>query len=107
MSTATDPYLYQEAKYRVTRNVLLQLTNIKCKITILTKSALVCDDIPILKNLNNVTVAFSINTLDSKFQGAMDKAYPINKRLLALRKLHKNKIRTAVFISPIFPYITN
>ena len=36
----------------------------------------------------------------------MDNASSINERLETLRKLHENGIYTILFMSPIFPYIT-
>ena len=37
----------------------------------------------------------------------MDKASSIKDRLLTLKKLHENGIYTVLFMSPIFPFITN
>lgn len=48
----------------------------------------------------------SINTLDEKFKNDMDNASSIKDRLETLQKLHENGIYTVLFMSPIFPYIT-
>lgn len=48
----------------------------------------------------------SINTLDEKFRNDMDNASSIKDRLETLKKLHENGIYTVLFMSPIFPYIT-
>lgn len=48
----------------------------------------------------------SINTLDEKFREDMDNASTIKERLHTLEELHKNGIYTVLFMSPIFPYIT-
>ena len=48
----------------------------------------------------------SINTLDENFKNDMDNASAIKERLNTLEELHKNGIHTVLFMSPIFPYIT-
>ena len=49
----------------------------------------------------------SINTLNEKFKNDMDNASSIKDRLETLQKLHENGINTVLFMSPIFPYITD
>lgn len=106
LSSVTDCYNEMEAKYQRTREILKELSNVDCQINISTKSNLIIRDIDILKKLKNVTVAMSINTLDENFKHDMDKASSIKERLETLKTLHDNGIKTIVFISPIFPYIT-
>ena len=48
----------------------------------------------------------SINTLDEKFRSDMDNASTIKERMDTLNELHNNGIYTILFMSPIFPYIT-
>ena len=48
----------------------------------------------------------SINTLDEKFRSNMDNASSIKDRFNTLQELHINGIYTVLFMSPIFPYIT-
>jgi len=64
-------------------------------------------DIEILKEFKNLTVSFSINTTNSDFQKDIDQASSIESRFRALRILNDNGIRTVLFMSPIFPYITD
>lgn len=91
----------------MTRNVLKQLKKADCLITISTKSDLILKDIDILTELKNLVVAISINTLDNDFQSDMDNASSITQRITALKELHKQGIYTVLFMSPIFPYITD
>jgi DNA repair photolyase len=107
LSSVTDCYNQIEEKYQNTREILSQLINVNCKINICTKSKLILRDLDILKKLNNVTVAMSINTLDENFKNDMDKASSIKERLETLKELHNNNIYTILFMSPIFPYITD
>lgn len=107
IGTVTDPYNPQEAQYKRTYTLLKELVGVPVSLTILTKSDLVLRDIDLLKSFANVRVGFSINTLDENFRGAMDNASSIAKRLNAMKVLHEQGIRTACFISPIFPGITD
>lgn len=106
LSSVTDCYNELEEKYCITRNILEQLQYSDCNLSISTKSKLILRDIDILKKMKNLTVSLSINTLDEKFRSDMDNASSINERLETLRKLHENGIYTILFMSPIFPYIT-
>lgn len=107
MSSVTDPYLPQEKEFQITRKVLEQLKDVDCNFSITTKSTLILRDIDLLKQFKNLIVSFSINTLDEKFKRDMDKASSIQERLSALKTLHENGIRTAIFQSPMFPFLTD
>lgn len=107
LSSVTDCYNPFEAKYQITRDVLKQLTQADCQITISTKSDLILRDIDILKELKNLIVAVSVNTLDNGFQSDMDHAGSITRRIAALQELRKQGIYTVLFLSPIFPDITD
>lgn len=106
MSSVTDCYNAYEEQYGITRKILEQLVNADCQITISTKSNLILRDIELLKSISNLKVAFSVNTLDENFRADMDKGSSIADRLYAIKKLHDAGIYTVLFMSPIFPYIT-
>lgn len=107
LGSVTDCYNQYESKYRRTRTLLQELSaSDNVKIDIVTKSDLVVEDLELLSRFDT-TVAFSINTLDEQFRSYMDSAKPIAKRIEAMKTLHSNGIKTACFISPIFPGITN
>ena len=107
LSSVTDCYNKFEEKYEITRTILKQLVNVNCKLDISTKSKLILRDLDLLKQMKNLTVSMSINTLDENFKNDMDNASSIKERLETLKKLHDNSIHTVLFMSPIFPYITN
>lgn len=107
LSSVTDCYNQYEEKYKVTRKVLEQLTKIDCELTISTKSRLILRDIDLLKQCKNLKVSVSINTLDETFRSDMDNASSISERLEILRTLHTNGIYSILFMSPIFPKITD
>lgn len=107
MSSVTDCYNELEEKYKITRNILNRLVECDCELNISTKSSLILRDLDLLKRMNNLCVSLSINTLDEKFKNDMDNASSISSRLNTLKELHENGIKTVLFMSPIFPYITD
>jgi radical SAM domain protein len=107
LSSVTDPYLSFEKEYLITRSILEEIKNSNCKLIITTKSGLILRDLDILKQIKNLTVCISINTIDERFKNDMDKASSIKERIKTLKILHENNISTVAFISPIFPYITD
>lgn len=106
LSSVTDCYNKLEEKYLITRGILEQLVDSDCYLSISTKSKLILRDIDLLKKIKNLSVSISINTLNEKFRSDMDDASTIEERLITLKKLHENGIYTVLFISPIFPYLT-
>ncbi len=107
LSSVTDCYNQFEEKYKITRGILKELINVNCYLNISTKSELILRDIDLLKQMKNLTVSMSINTLDESFKNDMDNASSIKERLDTLKTLNKNGIYTVLFMSPMFPYITN
>ena len=107
LSSVTDCYNQFEEKYELTRSILKQLVDVNCELSISTKSKLILRDLDLLKQMKNLTVSMSINTLDENFKNDMDNASSIQERLYTLKELHNNGIYTVLFMSPIFPYITN
>ena len=106
LSSVTDCYNPFEEKYKVTRKILEQLVDADCFLGIATKSNLILRDVDLLKKIKHVRVSMSINTLNENFKADMDNASSIEERLATLEKLHKQGIYTILFMSPIFPYIT-
>lgn len=106
ISSVTDCYNQYEEKYMITRKILEQLVDADCQITISTKSSLILRDLELLKKLPYLKVAFSINTLNESFRKDMDNASTIQERLKVMTVLHRAGIYTVLFMSPIFPYIT-
>ncbi len=107
IGSVTDGYNPYEEKYQRTKEFLEQMKNSQINLIITTKSDLVLRDINLIKQYPNPLVSWSINTLNNKFQQDMDEATPIKNRIKAMKKFHKEKIKTTCFISPIFPEITD
>lgn len=84
-----------------------QLVSIDCELNISTKSNLILRDIDLLKQCKNLKVSVSINTLDEQFRKDMDNASSIAERLNTLKVLHESGVYSVLFMSPIFPGITD
>lgn len=107
LSSVTDCYNPYEEKYGITRKILEQLVSIDCELGISTKSSLILRDIDLLKQCKNLKISVSINTLDEQFRKDMDNASSTSDRLNTLKKLHENGIYSVLFMSPMFPGITD
>lgn len=108
ISSVTDPYNAFEKQYRITRHILEQLQKTRAAIILITKSDLVVRDIDLIRSFENAEVAISLNSLDDTFRRHFEPRAPTAKRRLdALRQLHEAGIRTILFMSPIFPGITD
>ena len=87
-SSVTDPYLGMEVKYQLTRKCLEVLADFgyEGEIGIQTKSQLILKDVDILKILKNVSVGFTVTTLDDKVSKFLEvMAPPVSVRLKALK----------------------
>ena len=107
IGSVTDGYLPEEQTYRRTRALLEQLVDSDAKIMVCTKSDLVVRDLDLLTRMKDVTVSWSVNTLDEDFRAAMDCAAPIERRLAAMKEVYDAGLRTVCFTAPIFPGITD
>lgn len=110
MSSVTDPYNPYEIKYKSTRNILklfIQANNEHIHLKILTKSLLIFRDIDLLKKIKNITVGISLNTLNDNLRRQIEPcAGSIKSRIEILKKLKGENIPVYLFISPIFPMLT-
>ena len=108
VSSVTDPYNHYEVKYGKTRQVLDKLKDVNCHIGILTKSKNVLNDIELFKQIKNVEVGISLNTTDDNFRKIIEpKASTVEDRINTLKFLRKNNIKNYLFMSPIFPYLSD
>ena len=106
MSSTHDPYLprlYFPKPYP--RMILERALPQGVRFRILTRSLLVLRDLDILtKYKSQVTVMFSIPTLDRELSRIIEpRAPPPNARLLALKRLKNVGLKVGVIIAPIIP----
>ena len=108
ISSVTDPYQPIEEKYKLTRKILERLIPLQPHLDLITKSKLVIRDIDLFKKFKNCMVALSFSTTDEKLRRQTELlSSAVGQKINALKELHKAKIPTALFISPIFPQITD
>jgi len=105
--SVTDAYNPYEKKYELTRKILQEFIGSKARVEILTKSDLVTRDIDVMKQISDLRVGISMNSLDDSFRKKTEPyASSVENRIEAMRILHDAGIKTYLFISPIFPEIT-
>ena len=108
LSSVTDAYNPYEKKYQLMPDILRNLDSRNANIEILTKSSLILRDIDLLKNLKNIKVGISMNTLDDTFRRKIEPAASsVEKRVQVLKELKENSIPAYLFVAPIFPEITD
>lgn len=108
IGSVTDGYAPIEKKYAITKKILERLLPFDAKVEILTKSKLVLRDIKLLKMFSDITVGFSISTLNKDYCNLLEPKATVGEfRIKALKELHEAGIKTYLFLSPIFPVITN
>lgn len=108
ISSVTDPYNKYEVIYKKTQKILEQLLKFDSNFEILTKSPLIIRDIELIKRFKNIKVGISIAFHNDDARKIFEPNAPsITSRINALKKLNEAGIETYVFISPIFPMITD
>ncbi|HNX10981.1 MAG TPA: radical SAM protein [bacterium] len=108
IGSVTDPYQPLEGKYQLTRQILEKLIPLQPPLDIITKSDLILRDIDLLKKFKHCTVSISVSFLDEKIKSRLEAgSISTSRRIEALKKLHSAGVRTVMFISPIFPEISD
>ncbi|MBI5064721.1 radical SAM protein [Candidatus Woesearchaeota archaeon] len=107
LSSVTDPFQGAEAKYHLSAKCLEILADygFEGEVSILTKSPLVLNVLPILKRLKNVDVGLTITSTDDKISRYFEKFAPnVSQRLETLKKLNEEGIKTYAFFGPLLPH---
>jgi DNA repair photolyase len=108
ISSVTDPYQPIETRYQLTRKILKKLIPLQSKLQIITKSDLVLRNMDLLKQFKNCEIAISLSCTDESLNKQLEPlAASPTKRINALKQLRENSIKTIVFISPIFPGVSD
>ena len=108
IGSVCDPYQPIERKYKLTRIILEKLIPLQPNLYLMTKSDLVVRDINLFKKFRNCIIAISLSILNEKLRIQLEPfSSQAKARIDALKKLHNAGISTVLFISPIFPYLTN
>lgn len=108
ISSVTDSYQPAEIKYKLMRGVLQNLIPLEPDLSILTKSDLIVRDIDLLKQFKKCIVGVSLSSLNDKTRKEVEPfASSVERRINALKELKKAGIKNYIFLSPIFPYLTD
>ncbi|MGI8770557.1 MAG: SPL family radical SAM protein [Acidobacteriaceae bacterium] len=112
IGTATDPYQPIERKLGVTRSILEVLaTQHGLEIGIVTKSALVVRDIPLLRRIaahNDLVLHLTITTPDAALARILEPRAPRpDLRFGAVQQLRSAGLRAGILCSPLLPGITD
>lgn len=108
MSSVTDAYQPLNQKFNKTREILLHLKDAECNVEILTKSKYLLKDLDVIKQIPGIKVGVSLSTLDDSFRKKIESgASSVEERINMLEKLHQEGIACYLFISPIFPRISD
>lgn len=108
LSSVTDPYQPIEKQYGLTRKILELLLQYEHPISIQTKSALVLRDLDLLTQYKECQVGLTISLANDADRRLIEPfASPIDDRWEALKQLKQHKIKTYVFLGPVFPYLSD
>jgi DNA repair photolyase len=111
IGTATDPYQAIEARYRITRGILIELARAATPAHLITRSPLIVRDLDVLADLARAaefSVCISLPTLDADLARRIEPTVaPPQQRLRAVRRLADAGIRVGVAIAPVLPHLTD
>jgi len=108
ISSVTDPYQPAERKYQLMRGILKNLIPLEPNLWILTKSDLIIRDIDLIKEFKNRIAGVSLSTLDNEIRKEVEPfVSSVERRINTVKELKKAGIRTFIFISPMFPELTD
>lgn len=111
ITALSDPYQPAEQSYRLTRQTLQVLAEREQPCLILTKSATVLEDLPLLQRMNERGLAIvmtTLLTLDPHLAAKLEgKAPPPALRLEVLAELKRAGVPVGVALLPIMPYVND
>ncbi len=104
----SDPYIYSEKKFELTRKSLEVIAEYRFPVHITTKSNLVLRDIDLLEEINRIyaSVSITVTTTDDNLAKIIEPNAPLpTERLKALGILSSIGICTSITMMPILPFI--
>lgn len=104
VASVCDPYQPSEAKYKLTRQCLIELAAAQFPVHVQSKSVLALRDLDVFLKFQEIEFTFTIATDDERIARLFEpRASTIRERLQALEKLHQAGIKTQAFIGPLLP----
>src|SRR3954447_14297771 len=111
LGTNTDPYQWVEGRYKLMPGIWEAFRDFANPCSVLTKSPLVLRDLPLLREIAQVTEVsanLSIPTIDEKAWRASEPHTPHPRaRMEAVAELNRNGIPTGILIAPLMPGIND
>jgi len=111
MGTNVDCYQRLEGRYRLMPQIIAALSEAANPFSILTKSALILRDLPLLRQAaqaTSVSTALSVGCLDRGLRALAEPgAPPPARRLEVVRRLADAGIPTGVLMAPILPFLSD
>lgn len=111
ITALSDPYQPAEQVYRITRQVLQVFADVGHPCLLLTKSGYVLDDLPLLKRINERSLAIVMTTLltaDAHLAERLESKAPLpGVRLEMLATLKRAGLPVGVAALPVMPYIND
>ncbi len=104
VSSVCDPYQPLEAKYKLTRQCLIELAAAQFPVHVQSKSVLALRDLDVFLQFQEIEFTFTIATDNEEIARTFEpRASSIKERIGALEKLHRAGIKTQSFIGPLLP----
>jgi len=108
IASVTDAYQPMERKYKLMRGILENLIPLQPNLCIMTKSDLIVRDIDLLKKFKKCIAGVSLSLLDDKIRKQVEPfSSSVKKRINAVKELKRAGINTFIFISPVFPELSD
>ena len=123
LSSATEPWMYIEEKYKITRKCLEVIARFRFPVHCLTKSSLILRDVDILKEIdknailpedlrnkisNGILITFSFSTLDENLREIFEPNAPrIEERINAIKELKDEGFKVGTAFIPLLPFISD
>jgi len=122
ISSATEPWMYIEKKYRITRRCLDIIVKYRFPVHCLTKSTLILRDLDLLHEIDRnailpsdlselvhgTLITFSISSLDDKIAAIFEPNAPRPMdRLKTLEKVKDAGFYAGIAYMPVLPYISD
>lgn len=108
MANSSDPYQELEEKLQLSRKILVILKDFDLRLNIVTKSPLIVRDIDLLSKFKNITISFTLTSLDMKVAKRIEPflKFTPQEKLKAISLLSKSIPVAARFDPLIYPLNT-
>jgi len=104
----SDPYTPVELRYNLTSQALQVLARRGFPAHLNTKSDLILKDLPLLTQVPNPTVAFTLTTTDDALARKIEPGAPLpSARLRAMQALAEAGVMVGVSMMPVLPFVTD